>query len=820
MEKLIREVKHAGRSLVRSKGFAAAVMVTLSVCIAVNVAIFAIVNSVLLRPLPVPNANAIVLMSNRYPGAGVGDLNESSSGDYYDRLQEVTVLQEQAMFRFADQTISINGTPERTMSMVATPSLFRLLQVGPLLGRGFTEDEAEVGGEQKVLLSYGMWQQLYGGDRTVLGRELQLSGRSFTIVGVMPPDFSFVDPEVRVWIPLAFTAGEKAVHHSNNWYNIGRLKPGATIQQVQAQIDALNVANLEKLPQMKQILINAGFYTAVEPLQDMLVKDVKATLYLLWAGAVFVLLIGALNVANLALARLSLRRRELATRMALGAGRAQLIRQVLVENLLLATASGVSGVFIGAFLLRILAVVGLNHFPRAYEVKIDDRVVVVAMVTAVAAGTLVSFLSVIGLYKKGFNDILQESERTATSGKGTRRLRQGLVVAQIAFAFFLLIGSGLLLASFRQLLRVDPGFRTNGVVTASISAPEAKYRDPLQLQMLMNRSLEAIRRTPGVMSAGATTTIPLGGHYEDNVILAEGYAMKPGESVISPRRLSVTPGYLETMGVSLLQGRYFQQSDDRSSQLVVIVDERLARRFWPNSDPVGQRMYEPDPTALAKIVPRTVWYRVVGVVRSVRLEDLSGKGNPEGAYYFPYSQDTSNSYTIAVGVAGDSAATVRTIRAEIAAIDPELALFDIRTMSERTQLSLSSRRTSMSLALAFGLFALFLAAVGIYGVLAYLVAHRRREIGIRVALGSTRAGIVRLVLREGFVLVGVGLILGVAGAVSLRTVVTTEIYGVSPLDPLVIGSVAIVFGVVSLAACILPARRAMQVDPAIVLSEQ
>jgi predicted permease len=322
------------------------------------------------------------------------------------------------------------------------------------------------------------------------------------------------------------------------------------------------------------------------------------------------------------------------------------------------------------------------------------------------------------------------------------------------------------------------------------------------------------------MSAGATTTIPLGGHYEDNVILAEGYAMKPGESVISPRRLSVTPGYLETMGVSLLQGRYFQQSDDRSSPLVVIVDERLARRFWPNSDPVGQRMYEPDPTALAKIVPRTVWYRVVGVVRSVRLEDLSGKGNPEGAYYFPYSQDTSNSYTIAVGVAGDSAATVRTIRAEIAAIDPELALFDIRTMSERTQLSLSSRRTSMSLALAFGLFALFLAAVGIYGVLAYLVAHRRREIGIRVALGSTRAGIVRLVLREGFVLVGVGLILGVAGAVSLRTVVTTEIYGVRPLDPLVIGSVAIVFGVVSLAACILPARRAMQVDPAIVLSEQ
>src|SRR5207302_7811862 len=290
MEKMIREIKYALRSLIKSRGFALAVVLTLSACIAVNVAIFAIVDSVLLRPLPVPDAKAIVLMSNRYPRAGVGDQNISSSGDYYDRLERVTALQEQALFRFSSQTISINGMPEQAVSAIATPSLFRLLQVKPMLGRPFTDAEGEIGNEQKVVLSYGLWQQLYGGDQNVLGREMRLSGRPFTIVGVMPRDFVFINPEVRLWTPAAFTAEEKTVHHNNNWYSIGRLKPGATVEQVQAQINALNAANLEKFPQMRPLLVNAGVHTAVEPLQEMLVKDIRPVLYLLWAGAIFVLL--------------------------------------------------------------------------------------------------------------------------------------------------------------------------------------------------------------------------------------------------------------------------------------------------------------------------------------------------------------------------------------------------------------------------------------------------------------------------------------------------------------------------------------------------
>lgn len=819
MESLIREFKHGGRSLLRSKGYAAGVTVTLAACIGVNVAIFAIVNSVLLRPLPVPDAQAIVLMSNQYPKAGVGNLDTSSSGDYYDRLEKVTALGEQAEFRFINQTLAVNGVAERERTMSATPSLFPLLQVAPLFGRTFTADEGEVGSEQKVLLSYGLWQQMYGGNRNILGQPLRLSNVPFTIVGVMPRGFTFIDPAVQLWIPAAFSAEDKTVHHSNNWHNIGRLRPGATLQQVQAQVDALNAANLEKFPQMKAVLINAGFHTVVEPLKTMVVKDVKAPLHLLWAGAIFVLLIGILNVANLAVARLSLRRREIATRLALGAGRGDLMWQFAVENLILATTSAVCGVLLGVALLRGIDAIGLNHFPRTYEVGINGQVATYTLLLALSTGILIGGLSLAGLSLKRFHSVLRDDDRTSSAGTKTRRMRQGLVVAQIGFAFALLVGAGLLLASFRKLLRVNPGYRTDGIVTASIDAPGTKYPDAAQLNLLMNRSLDAVRRVPGVRSAGASTTIPLGGNYNDSVILAEGYVMKAGESVVSPLQLSITPGYLETMGIPLLKGRYLQESDDKAAPRVMLVDEALAARFWPNQDAVGRRMYEPDGRDLMKIGPDTIWYTVVGVVRSTRLQDLSGKGNPGGAYYFPYAQSSANNYSIAVRTNGDDAQMAQAIRAQIATVDPELALFDVRTMAQAAELSLSARRTSMLLAVGFGGLALFLAAIGIYAVLAYLVTQRRREIGIRVALGSSRSGVVKLVLREGMALVAVGLILGITASVSLRSVVKSEIYGVMPLDPLVIGMVIAVFALVALCACILPARRAMKLDPVSVLSE-
>jgi len=820
LENLIRDIKYGTRSLLRDKGFAAIVVLTLAVCIAANTATFAIVNSVLLHSLPGPNANAIVLMSNRYPKAGAGDQSVSSVADYYDRLREVTALGEQALFQPADQTIDINGTAEQIPGMAVTPSFFKLLGISPSRGRAFTAEEGEIGGEHKVILSHTLWRQLYGGDLSVIGRELRLGGILFTIVGVMPRDFVFVYPEVRFWVPLAFTPEQRSTYHSNNWHHIGRLKPGATSAQVQAQIDALNAANLDRFPQFKDILVNAGFHTKVEPLQHMLVKDVEGALYLLWGGAVFVLLIGGLNIANLALARLSVRGKEIATRRALGAGRAQLSRQLIVENVLVAAAGGIAGVLLGKALLRALATIGLDRFPRAYEVRIDGTAILVALGLAVAVGVLIGLVPLANVFKVDLSGILHDGSRTGTSSPRTRRLRQGLVGAEIGFAFVLLAGAGLLLASFRHLLAVDPGFTSNGVLTASTNAPRSRYRGGGELRTLMNRTLDSIRRLPGVTAAGVTTAIPFAGGYIDSVILAEGHIMKPGESVISPRRLTVTPGYFETMNIALVRGRYFEDRDDETAPPVVIVDERLARHFWPNRDPIGQRMYQPQsPSDATKADAKTRWIKVVGVVRSVRLEDLAGTRTSFGAYYFPYAQDPSRLYTFAIKTTAELGAVARALRAAVARIDPELALFDVRTMGERAELSMSSRRTPMMLALAFGGLALFLSAIGVYGVLTYVVTQRRREIGIRVALGCTGAGVVKLVLREGLLLVAIGLLLGFAGAAALQQVVANQIYGVRPLDPLVIGGVTVLLGIIALVASVVPARRAVRVDPVAVLTE-
>jgi putative ABC transport system permease protein len=820
MGDLLLDLKFEARSLWRARGFAVTVLLTFAVCIAANTALFAIVDSVILRPLPVPEANSILLMSNEYPKAGAIQ-DSSSSGDYFDGLRELTAFESQAVFRQEDQTVELNGLPQRIHGMMVTPSWFTLLRVSPELGRPFLEEEGEMGREREVILSHGLWEQLFAGKRGAIGRDLRISGQPFRVVGVMPAGFNFVDPDVRLWMPIAFTPEEKTVHHSNNWYYIGRLKPGATLQQAQAQVNAVTNENFERFPQVKEILINAGFYTEVRPLQAMITGGVKKTLYLLWGGAILVLLIGGLNIANLALTRLSLRRKEIATRIALGAGRMQLMRQLLLENLGLALLGGAMGLGLGAGLLRTLGVLGLEHLPRAGEVHIDGSVVLVALGLSVVAGLFVGLFPLASVSKIGINDALHEDSRTGTTGKRTRSVRQFLVAAQIAFAFALLVGAALFLASFQRLLQVDPGFKPAGVVTASVSLPEVRYAKSEDWRHFVDRALPALRAIPGVTLAGATNMIPLGTNHNDSVIFAEGHLMRPGESVISPLSIVATPGYFETMGIPIVKGRSFEDRDNESSLRVAIVDERLAQHFWPNSDPVGRRMYLPnDPKNLMKTDEHTIWLTVVGVARSLHYENLDDSRATVGAYYFPNSQNPSSDFTFALKTAGDPDSVVRALRAEISRLDPDLAVFDVHSMSERMDLSLASRRTSMLLANAFGGVALFLATLGIYGVLAYLVAQRTREIGIRVALGSSRAAILGLVLQEGLQLVVIGLILGVVGAASLQKFVATEVYGVRPLDPLILASVMALLAIVALAACAVPARRALRVDPIVALRSE
>lgn len=820
MESLFRDVRYGLRSLLRDKGFTLTVLLTLAVCIAANTATFAVVHSVLLKPLPVPDARSIVIMSNLYPKAGsAAGGYHSGVADYYDRLRDVTVLQEQALYRETGPTLDIDGAPSRLDGLIVTPSFFNLLQVQPAVGRAFTKEESEQGADQKVILSDGLSRQLFGSPAAAVGRDLRMGGRPYQVVGVMPPSFSFMDPNVRVWTPLAFRPQEKEQRHANNYRNIGRLKPGATIQQAQAQVDALNAANMERFPQFKEILVNAGFHTEVAPLEDMLVKDVRGALYLLWGGAAFVLLIGALNVANLVLARTALRRKELATRLALGAGPARLTRQFIVESVMLTLGGGAAGIALGAGILQALAKSGLKQLPRSGEIHIDATVIAVVLVMSAAIGVGIGLIPSLQALRAKLNEMMREDSRTGT-GRKSRRVRQTLVIAEVGLAFVLLAGAGVLLLSFQKLLRVDPGFNAQGVLTLSSTIPRSLgWKEP-QLRDLADRSLRAIRAIPGVDVAGLTTIMPLSGDSSDSVILAEGYQMRPGESLISPQQGVVSPGYFEAMNIGLVRGRYFSDHDTDGALNVIVVDERLAEHFWPNQNPLGKRVHFPDDiNDLMKVTEKTRWFTVVGVVREIRLLSMEGNGSQPGACYYPYAQNPEYGFSFAIKTSGDPTRLTPAVRAEFAKVAPNLALFDVRTMSEREDLSLAPRRTAMTLALGFGLLALFLAAIGIYGVLAYLVTQRRREIGIRAALGCTAAGIMRMVLSEGLVLLGAGLLLGLAGAAALRRALQNELFGVGAFDPAVMSSVALTLAVVALLACALPARRASSVDPVIVLRE-
>jgi predicted permease len=821
MESAFRDLRHAIRSLLGDKGFTFTVILTIAVCIAANTATFAVVNSVLLRPLPIQDARSILLMANRYPRAGADFGYNSSSGDYYDRLRDVNVFSEQALFKTTARTIEIQGTPQRLTGMSATPSLFRLLRVAPAYGRAFSDAEGEPGADQKVILSDELSRGLFGSPAAALGRDVRMSGQPFTVVGVMPAGFNFINPEVRLWLPAAFTPEEKEQRHSNNWQSIGRLKPGATIQQAQSQVDALNHANLDRFPSFKVLLINAGFHTLVVPLEDMLVKEIRGALYLLWGGAAFVLLIGAVNVANLVLARTTLRRKEFATRLALGAGAGRLMRQLITESTLLALAGGAAGAALGAGLLKALAHSGIEKLPRAGEVRVDTMVVLAMLGTAAFVGIVIGLIPSVQVIRAQANEVLREESRSGTAGRGARRLRQVLVVAQVGLAFLLLVGAGLVLASFRQLLHVDPGFDVRGVVTAATSVPQSLYPKNPDVNELMDRTLAAMRTIPGVTAAGATTTIPWGGDHSDSVILAEGYVMKPGESIISPEQVIVTPGYFEAMHIAMIAGRPFDERDRESGTLSIIVDERLAHHFWPDRSPIGRRMYFPqDPSDLLKIDEHTHWLTVVGVSRPVHTADVEGNGSPMGAYYVPYAQRVQRGYVLAVKTSGDTGPVLKAMRTRFSSLAPNLALFDLHTMEERGDLALAGRRASLTLAMLFGCLALFLSAIGIYGVLAYLVTQRQREIGIRTALGCTTGGVVKLVVGEALWLLGTGLILGVGGSVALRSVVAGQLYGVKPLDPAVMSAVIVTLAAAGLAACVGPARRATRVDPVTVLREQ
>jgi predicted permease len=819
---LVRDVRASLRWLLKDPGYSATVILTLAVCLGTNAAIFSVIHAVLLRPLPVPEPDRIVGMGDVYPTITPNDILSNDAPSYFDRLEALTTLEEQAMFSFWFDTLTIDGIPQEVRGMRVTPSLFRVLRVSPALGRAFTDGEGEIGAERKIILSHSLWQQLYGGDPAVLGQPLRLgwTGEQYTIVGVMPRGFSFFDQGydghagasdgVQFWIPLAFRPEQKAdgARTRYGFFHVGRLRAGATVGQVRAQLDALHAANVKRFPQF--LFTELGMYTAVTPLHEALARGVRRTLYLLWGGATFVLLIGVINIANLTVARASMRRRELAMRLALGAGRFQVARQLVIEAMLPAALGGLAGLVVGAGILQALAVTGLGNLPNAADVRMETTPIGFVAVVSGVVGVLIGLVPAMTAGAATINQVLGDGSRVGTAGRTARLLRRALVVTQVALSVVLLIAATLLFTSFRHLLRVDAGFTAAGVVTMTIFPPPSRYPDTQAVVALTDRVLERVRTVPGVQAVGVTSNIALSGFESAAAVSAAGSSTT--DAAVIPSVVAVTPGYFEAMATALVRGRYFAESDREHTLPVAIVDERLAERLWPGVDPLGKAIFRGDSGP----------FTVVGVVRDVRFEGLTGSIESIGAAYFPHSQAPvmRRLRWIAIKSSVEPAAVVRAVRSALLEIDADLPLADVQTMGERTARSLVSHRLATSLATIFAGVALLLSMLGIYGVLANVVARRRREIGIRMALGSTVRAIFYLVLSEGLTLIGVGLVLGLTGAVAVSRTLKGLVFGVQATDPLLFGTVAFATGCVALLACVVPARRATRVDPVDVLSAQ
>ena len=823
MEVLRRDLVFALRLLRRDPAYTATVLLTLAICLGANAAIFTVVRSVLLRPLPYPDPSRLVFMYDSFPGAGV-ERAGTSVPNYYDRAAITTVFESVALYQSLGLDAGEAGAVERLSGQGVTPSFFRVLGIPAARGRVFTDAEVAPGKDKFVVLSHAYWISRFGGRDDAIGQSLRLNGEPYVVVGVMPADFVFLDPAVRLWIPETFEPASRTedARWSQNHDAIARLAPNATVAQAQAQVDALNAGVTERAGALKTIIVNAGYRTVISRMDADLVRNVRSALRLLWGGALFVLLIAAVNVSNLALVRTSGRLKEIATRYAIGAARVRVARQVLTETILLTTVGAALGLALGAWSLDAVSLIGLDDLPRGYDIHLDATVIAFTAVLAIALGIAIGIVPVIQLAGINMNAILREDGRTTTSSRGARLTRRALVVAQVSLAFVLLVGAGLLLASFDRVLAVDPGFRPSQVLTGRVSLPGARYADDAALRTFAERAVQRLRSLPGIDAAGATSILPFSDDNSSTVIIPEGYQMAKGESLVSPNQLRATPGYFESMNIPLRRGRFFNASDTTESQPVVVIDERLARRFWPHGDPIGKRMYQPQsPEEVVKPSEKTVWKTVVGIVGAVKQQGLvEGEGARVGAFYLPYAQNPSRSLGFAIRTSGDPARMTASARQALTEIDPQLSFFDVRTMSARVDRSLDQRRTPMMLALAFAGIALLLASIGIYGVLAHQVSQRRREIGIRIALGSDLKRVVALVVTEGALLVGAGLVGGLIGAVALRRVIASELYNVDALDPLVIAGVTGMLALASIVACFAPARRAARVSPLVAMTDQ
>ncbi len=810
MTGIIQDLRYALRQLRKNPGFTSVAVLTLALGIGANTAMFSIIDGVLFQPLPFKSPDRLYTLWERNVKMSY-EQNPPAAANFRDWHRRNRVFEQLATFDAAGKfDLAGNDSPERVDGAAVSPDLFKLLGVAPLLGRTFSSEEDQLGHERVILLSYGLWQRRFNADRSVLGKTITVDGGNFMVVGVMPPGFQFpgdtgtvlnifTAPAAQVWVPLALTPQQWNQRSSHYLQVIGRLETGVTPDAAQAQMNSIEQDLTREYPREY-----IGSEVKLIPLQAQVVGGVRSALLLLFGAVAFVLLIACANIANLLLARATARRREVAIRSALGATNARLVRQLVTESLSLAVLGGTLALLLAFWAIRLVVKLLPNNFPRAADIHLNPAALLFTALVSIGTGLIFGLAPALQSFKIRTSESLKQGERGA-EGLSRSRLRSVLVVSEIALAFILLIGTGLLLRSFSRLRAVNLGFRPDHVLTMEISLPDARYPDP-QKAAFFAQLLERVRSLPGVQSAGAIGHLPLGGDIESYAMQVEGRAPLPNEFA-NPDCHVIMPGYFQAMKVPVLEGRFPDERDNLQSPHVVVINDVVARSVFPNENPIGKRL---------RMGFNGFSGEIIGVVGHT--SHLSVDSAPVEEVYAPYLQAPLwNQLSLTVRTASAPLALARPIQELVRSMDHDEPVAKIRTMEDVAQESIAEPRFRALLLGSFAVSALLLGGIGLYGVMSYTVAQRTREVGVRIALGATRSQVIALVLRDSLRLMFIGLAVGVVGALALTHLLTSMLYEVRPTDPLTFAATSLFLGAIALLASCLPARRAAKVDPMVAL---
>jgi putative ABC transport system permease protein len=791
--------------LAKNPGFTAVAVLAIALGIGANSAIFSVVNAVLLRPLPFKDPGALAKVWGKFDREGIPK-NWISEPELFDLKEQCTSFEDLAAYSTVGINLTGNGEPIRVSVASVNASLFDLLGVAPVVGRGILNEEDQPGKNAVAVLGNGLWRERFSSDQAVVGRTIQLNDRSYSIVGVMPAGFSFPD-ESDLWIPLALDRTKLQDRGSHELEVLGRLRSGVSPAQAGAELERVAADLEERYP--GNYASNKGWGLYAVPLTDDLVGKVRPALLLLLGAVAFVLLIACANVANLLLARATEREKELAVRAALGAGRGRLIRQLLTESVILAIGGGALGLVLAYVGIWSFVKFGPRDLPRIADIGLDGWVLAFSLLVSVATGLLFGFAPALHISRPKLQDSLREGGRGQTQGR--HLVRNLLVISEVSLALVLLIGAGLMMKSFGHLLESSLGFRTDHVLTMRLSLPQVRYSGDEQVAAFYSQLLDRIKPLPGVQSAGAVSQLPLSGAYASGSTSVEDTSAGAGLPLfmnypyIEADRRSVSPDYFSTLGIPLVKGRYLSEADAEKAPRAVVVDENFARRFWPGGDAIGKHVS----------VGQMIWGEIAGIVAHVKHYGPDKEGREQ--VYFPLAQRPINTMFLAVRTASDSLGLAGAVREQIFELDRDLPVYQLKSMEQLLSSSVAQPRLYVVLFDVFAAVALILAAVGIYGIISYSVTQRTNEIGIRMALGASRGSVLSMVIRHGLVLTGAGLGMGLTAAFALTRLMSSLLFGVKPTDPATFAGISSVLALVAALACLVPARRATKVDPMVAL---